>query len=109
MNGFLLLKTEFKISNKVYHYSMKVLYIIHKLNYKLVNNYYYCTSYKTVIIEFYKDYKIFSLEIGKNSIGYFIESKTGDLKLYVDSLLIFEKRKDLEKFTKDFLNFLEHK
>lgn len=81
-----------KISPDVLNQSLKIVDFIYpslveKLNIENV----YSTSYGTVIFDWeYSNDNLFSLEVGKDSLGYFIEKNGSDVK-EIDSLSLEEK------------------
>jgi hypothetical protein len=98
-----------KISNDVLNQSLKLVDVIYpslieRLNIENV----YTTSYGTVILdwEFSSD-SLFSLEIGKDSIGYFIEKNGDDIK-EVDSLSLNkdEVENTISVLIKDLSDFI---
>lgn len=69
----------------------------------------YYSHYGTIIIEFFMtSIDFFSLEIGKDNIGYFSEI-SGITEIYCDYLLTIDENKDLiniDKLNNDLLKFL---
>lgn len=66
----------------------------------------YSTSRKTVIIDFYKDENnLFSLEIGKDELGFYIEKNTNFID-YIDSLPLHDTEFETNsKIIKDKLSY----
>ena len=68
----------------------------------------YSSSYGTVLIDFEEDGKIFSLEVGTKSIGYFseIDSTTND---FCEEIIIEEDNfeESIDKVNSDFLAFYD--
>lgn len=96
-----------EISPRVYNNSLRILERISPLVYeKLQNDGLYTTNNRTVVFDMEKSDDIFSLEIGKDVLGYFIE-KDGIDVLQIDKLSLNEMEfeqtsskvlSDLQKF-----------
>jgi len=93
---------EVNVSAEVLNQSIKVLESLYPSFYeKLSDNDIYPSNYGTIIFDWEKSAdEIFSLEIGKNSLGYFIEKNEVDEK-QVESLSL-----DNNKFESSMKNLL---
>lgn len=103
ISKFYNLEIDHKISFEVLNNSLELLYKFYPSIYNCLEEYnIYSTDYNTLILDWEKNGDIFSLEVGVDSMGYFIEKDDNFVK-QVDKISVkiySELLKDLSDFIK---------